>query len=77
MKGQGNGGRGGDGSCLSTIVLLLSPGEGEVDLLEGGVKDFAWEFLQVAVEGIGVEQFEDRSRQEGEGSAKWESKYVR
>ena len=58
-------------------MLLLSPGEGEVDLSEGGVKDFAWEFLQVAVEGIGVEQFEDRSRQEGEGSAKWESKYIR
>ena len=58
-------------------MLLLGSGEGEVDLLEGGVKDFAWEFLQLVVEGIGVEQFEDRSRQEGEGSAKRESKYVR
>ena len=55
MKGQGKGGRGGDGSCLSAIVLLLGSGEGEVDLPEGRVKDFAWEFLQVVVEGIGVE----------------------
>ena len=59
------------------IMLLLGSGEGEVDLSEGGVKDFAWEFLQVAVEGIGMEQFKDRSRQEGEGSAKRESKYIR
>ena len=36
-------------------MLLLSSGEGEVDLLEGGVKDFAWEFLQVVVEGMDVE----------------------
>ena len=59
------------------IVLLLSSGEGEVDLSEGWVKDFTWELLQVAVEGMGVEQFKDRSRQEGEGGAKWESKYIR
>ena len=59
------------------IVLLFGSGEGEVDLSEGGVKDFAWELLQVAVEGIGMEQFKDGSRQEGEGSAKRESKYVR
>ena len=58
-------------------MLLLSSGEGEVDLLEGWVKDFTWELLQVAVEGMGVEQFEDRSRQEGEGGAKRESKNVR
>ena len=62
---------------MSTIVLLLSSGEGEVDLLEGWVKDFAWELLQVVVEGMGVEQFEDRSRQVGEGSAKRKSKYDR
>ena len=55
MKGQGKDGGRDDGSCLSTIVLLLGSGEGEVDLPEGGVKDFAWEFLQVAVEGVGVE----------------------
>ena len=77
MKGQGKGSGGGDGSCLSMIVLLLGSGEGEVDLSEGRIKDFAWELLQVAVEGIGVEQFEDRSRQEGKGSVKRESKYVR
>ena len=43
-------------------MLLLSSGEGEVDLLEGWVKDFARELLQVAVEGMGVEQFKDGSR---------------
>ena len=58
-------------------MLLFSSGEGEVDLSEGWVQDFAWELLQVVVEGIGMEQFKDRSRQEGEGSVKWESKYVR
>ena len=42
-------------SGLSAVVLLLGSGEGEVDLLEGWVKDFAQELLQVAVEGIGVE----------------------
>ena len=77
MKGQGKGGGRGDDSCLSVIVLLLGSGEGEVDLLEGWVKDFAWEFLQVVVEGMGVEQFEDGSRQEGEGGVKRESKYIR
>ena len=40
---------------MSAIVLLLSSGEGEVDLPKGRVKDFTWEFLQVAVEGIGME----------------------
>ena len=58
-------------------MLLLGSGEGEVDLSEGWVKDFAWELLQVLVEGMGVEQFEDRSWQEREGGAKQESKYVR
>ena len=33
--------------------------------------------LQVVVEGVGVQQFEDRSRQKGEGSVKWEAKDVR
>ena len=65
------------GSCLSAVVLLLCSGEEEVDLLEGWVKDLAWELLQVVVEGMGVEQFEDGSRQEGEGGVKWESKNVR
>ena len=58
-------------------MLLFSSGEGEVDLAEGWVKDFTWELLQVLVEGMGVEQFEDRSWQEEEGGAKRESKYVR
>ena len=42
-------------SCLSAVMLLLCSGEGEVDLTKGGVKDFAWELLQEAVEGMGVE----------------------
>ena len=62
---------------MSVVVLLLGFGEGEIDLSEGWVKDFAWELLQVAVEEMGVEQFEDWSRQEREGGVKWESKYVR
>ena len=40
---------------LSAVVLLLGSGEGEVDLSEHWVEDFARELLQVAVEGIGVE----------------------
>ena len=42
-------------SCLSVVVLLLSSGEGEVDLSECWVEDFARELLQVAVKGMGVE----------------------
>ena len=42
-------------SGLSTVVLLLGLGEGEIDLSKGWVEDFAREHLQVAVEGIGVE----------------------
>ena len=42
-------------SGLSVVVLLLSLGEGEVDLSKGWVEDFARELLQVTVEGIGVE----------------------
>ena len=59
------------------VVLLLCSGKGEVDLSESWVKDFTWELLQVAVEGMGVEQFEDGSGQEGEGGAKRESKDIR
>ena len=43
------------GSCLSVVMLLFHFGEGEIDLSECWVKDFAWELLQVAVEGMGVE----------------------
>ena len=46
---------------LSAVMLLFCLGEGEVDLMEGWVEDSAWEFLQEAVEGMGVEQFEDGS----------------
>ena len=77
MKGQEKGSRRVGGSCLSVVVLLLCSGKGEVDLTEGWVKDFAWELLQVAVEGMGVEQFEDGSGQEGESGVKRESKDVR
>ena len=48
-------------SCLSVVVLLFCSGEGKVDLKKGRVKDFAWELLQEAIEGMGVEQFKDGS----------------
>ena len=66
-----------DCSCLSVVVLLLCSGKGEIDLAEHGIEDVNWELLQVTVEGVGVQQFKDRSRQEGEGSVKWEAKDVR
>ena len=58
LKGQGNGG-GGVGSLLnnpnlSTVVLLFSLSEEEIDLVECWVEDVDWELLQVAVEGVGV-----------------------
>ena len=65
------------GSCLSSVVLLLSSGECDVDLLERWVENLARELLQVVVEGMGVEQLEDRSHKEGEGSSKWEANIVR
>ena len=64
-------------SGLSMVVLLFCLGEREVDLSKCWVKDFAWELLQVVVEGMGVEQFEDWSGEEGEGGVKWESKDIR
>ena len=80
-KGQGNGGGGVGGlwnnPSLSVVVLLFGLSEGEVDLAERGIEDVDQELLQVMVEGVSVQQFEDRSRQEGEGSAKWEAKDVR
>ena len=39
--------------------------------------DDAGELLQVVVEGVGMKQLEDWSRQEGDGSVKWEAKDVR
>ena len=80
-KGQGNGGGGVGGlwnnPSLSVVVLLFGLSEGEVDLAERGIEDVDQELLQVMVEGVSVQQFKDRSRQEGEGSAKWEAKDVR
>ena len=80
-KGQGNEGGGVSGLrnnlSLSVVVLLFGSSEGEVDLAECGIEDVDRELLQVMVEGVGVQQFEDRSRQEGEGSVKWEAKDIR
>ena len=59
------------------VVLLFGLSEREVDLAECRIEDVNRKLLQVAVEGVGVQQFKDRSRQEGEGSAKWEAKDVR
>ena len=42
-------------SGLSSVVLLLGSGEGEVDLSECWVEDSTGELLQVAVEGMGME----------------------
>ena len=57
-KGQGNGGGGVGGlwnnPSLSTVVLLFSLSEGEVDLVEHGIEDVDRELLQVTVEGVGV-----------------------
>ena len=58
-------------------MLLLSSGEGAINLLECREQDLAWELLQVVVEGVGVEQFKDRSNKEGEGCTKWEAKVTR
>ena len=55
LKGQGKGGGRVVDFCLSMVVLLFCSNEGEVDLLECWVKDFAWELLQVAVKGMDVE----------------------
>ena len=64
-------------SGLSAVVLLLSSGEGEVDLSECWIEDLARELLQVVLEGMGMEEFEDGSHEEGEGAAKREAKAAR
>ena len=61
--GRGVGGLLND-SGVSMVVLLFCSGEGEVDLEEGWVEDVARKLLQVAVEGVGMKQLEDWSRQE-------------
>ena len=60
-KGQGYGGRGGKGSDLFQVAVLFSLGEGEEDFCEGGMEDVGGELLQVAVEGVGDKEVEDRS----------------
>ena len=65
------------GAGLSTVVLLLSSREGEVHLLEHWIEDLARELLQVTLEGMGMEEFEDGSHEEGEGAAKQEAKAAR
>ena len=45
--------------------------------MECRIEDVDWELLQVTVEGVGMQQLEDWSRQEEEGSVKWEAKDVR
>ena len=64
-------------SGLSTVVLLFSSGEGEVDLLECWIEDLTRELLQVVLEGMGMEQLEDQSHEEGEGGTKQEAKATR
>ena len=64
-------------SGLSAVVLLLGSGKGEVDLSKCWIEDLARELLQVALEGMGMEEFEDGSHEEGEGAAKWEAKAAR
>ena len=58
------------------IMLLFSLGEGEEDLMEGWIEHNAWELLQISVEGVGVEQFKNRSWEEGEGSVKGQAKCI-
>ena len=80
MKGQGNGSWGVSdllkNPSLSMVVLLFCSSEGEVDLVESQVEDVNGELFQVVIEGVGVQQFKDWSRQEGESSAKWQAKGV-
>ena len=64
-------------SGLSAVVLLLGSREGEVDLLKHWIEDFARELLQVALKGMGMEEFKDGSHEEGEGGTKWEAKAAR
>ena len=64
-------------SGLSAVMLLFGSREGEVDLSERWIEDLARELLQVVLEGMGVEEFEDGSHEEGEGAAKREAKATR
>ena len=64
-------------SSLSAVMLLLGSREGEVDLSERWIEDLARELLQVALEGMSMEEFEDGSHKEEEGAAKWKAKAAR
>ena len=43
------------------VAPLLGLGEGEEDFSEGRVEDVGGELLQIAVEGVGDKEVEDRS----------------
>ena len=58
-------------------MLSFLSREGVVDLYERGVEDLAGEFFQVTLEGMGVEELEDGSHEEGEGGTKREAKPAR
>ena len=63
MKGQGYCGR--RSRVPSTpfqVVSLFDLSEGEEDLRESRIEDVRGKLLQVAVEGVGDEEFKDRSR---------------
>ena len=64
-------------SDLFQVVMLLSSGEGEEDLDEGRVEDVGGELFQVAVKGVGDEEVQDWSRQQGEGGVKGQAKQSR
>ena len=74
VKGQGYSNRGGAMSDLFQVETLFSLGEGEEDFSKCGVEDVGGELLQVSVEGVGDEEVEDQSRQQGEGGVKGQVK---
>ena len=57
--------------------MLFRLGEGEEDLGKGRMENFNGEFLQVVVEGVGDEEVQDWSRQQGEGGMKGQAKQSR
>ena len=74
VKGQGYGSRGWVMSNLFQVVTLFGSGEGEEDLDKGRMEDVGGELLQVLVEGVGDEEIQDWSRQQGEGGVKGQAK---
>ena len=53
---------------------MFSSREGEEDLDKGRMEDAGGELLQVAVKGVGDEEVQDQSRQQGEGDVKGQAK---